>query len=168
MRAGHSTRLRAALISMLAFLLCALPLRAQITPSAAAAPSAAASATAAPADDALPRLEEPKMENPFSRFEIVTLGSFPITVFYADIGFDLQAWIASGYNSAYAPIVGTTNSSLTDSQRLQRLGVALGISCLVGTIDAIIHAYKVKAAKRLRDARMSIDAGAIPTPSGAP
>ena len=164
MRTGHSTRPCAALIAMLAFLLCALPLRAQITPSAAAVPSTAA--TAAPADDALPRLEEAKLENPFSRFEIVTLGSFPITIFYADLGFDLKAWIASGYNSAYAPIVGATNSSLTDSQRLQRLGVALGISFLVGTIDAIIHASKVKAAKRLRDARMSIDAGAIPTSSG--
>lgn len=150
MRANPLLPLRAAAAMAFLCLLFVLPLEAQT--------ASTASATAAtPAEDALPQLQDEKAENPFSRFEIVSLGSLPITVFYVDLGFDLQAWIASGYDSAYTPIVSATNSSLNDTQRLQRLGVALGVACVIGAIDAIIHASKVKAAKRLREAMMSSD-----------
>lgn len=170
MSAGPSPRLRAASVAALIFLLGVVPLAAQSASGSTAAPGAAAasSTAAAPGEEALPQLEQVKTENPFSRFEIVTLGSFPITIFYVGLGFDFQTWIASGYDSAYAPIFSAKNSSLNDSQRLQRLGIALGVSCLVGTIDAIIHASKVKAAKRLREAKMSIDSADGPVRSGAP
>jgi hypothetical protein len=112
-----------------------------------------------PSSDALPQLDqEKKAENPFLRFEIVSLGSYPFTLFYTDFGFDLQRWFANGYDSAYAPwpFKGTYSAPLDDSQRLTRLGVALGVSFVVGAVDAIIHASKVKAAKRLREARLSL------------
>jgi hypothetical protein len=123
-------------------------------------------AQAASNADALPRLDQEKPENTFLRFEIVSLGSYPITLFYTDFAFDLQRFFANGRDPAYAPwpFKGTFSASLDDSQRLTRLGVALGVSFAVGTIDAIIHASKVKAANRLREARLSIDP---PGPSGS-
>jgi hypothetical protein len=121
-----------------------------------AQPAAATGATAA--EEALPRLEQTAPENPLARFEIVSLGSYPITIFYVDLAFDLQRWIANGYDPAYTPIFSATTATLTDTQRLQRLGVALGVSVVIGTIDAIIHASKVKAARRLREAKISVDA----------
>jgi hypothetical protein len=109
--------------------------------------------------DALPRLDQEKSENPFLRFEIVSLGSYPITLFYTGFAFDLQRYLANGRDSAYAPwpFKGTYSASLSTSERLTRLGVALGVSFAVGAVDAIIHASKVKAAKRLHEARQSID-----------
>jgi hypothetical protein len=144
-----------AAVAALFLLLCVASLGAQALPNA----------------DALPRLDpEQKAENPFLRFEIVSLGSYPITLFYTDFGFDLQRWVAKGYDSAYAPwpFKSTFSATLTDSERLTRLGVALGVSFAVGAVDAIIHASKVKAAKRLREARLSIDSSDStgPQPSG--
>ena len=138
---------RAAALAALFLLIGATALRAQAAPEAPAAPNS----------DALPRLEQPKTENPFSRFEIVSLGSFPITLFYVDFGFDLQGWFAHGRDVNYAPwpFKGIYSTALTDSQRLTRLGAALGVSFAVGAVDAIIHAGKIKAAKRLREARLS-------------
>jgi hypothetical protein len=149
---------RAALLLFL--LLCAACLGAQAAPAPAAL---APAAQAAPAGDALPKLEQAKAENPVSRFEIVSLGSYPITLFYVDFAFDFQSWLAHGRDANYAPwpVKGVFSTSLTDSQRLTRLGAALGLSFAVGAVDAIIHAKKVKAAERLREARLSMD------PSGA-
>jgi hypothetical protein len=119
-------------------LLCALPAGAEGSGSQTAAA------------DALPELVESKPENPFSRFEIVSLGSYPITLFYVDFAFDLKRYYDNGFDSAYIPLL--SSSSLTDKDRWTRLGVALGVSCFVGVLDAIIHAAKVQAAKRQSEA----------------
>jgi hypothetical protein len=111
------------------------------------------SSTSPAASSALPELSElneEKPENPFYRFEIVSLGSYPITLFYVGLALDFKRYYDNGFNSAYAPLV--SDGSLADSDRWVRLGAALGVSCLVGAIDAIIHDSKVKAAKRLRAA----------------
>jgi hypothetical protein len=150
--------------ALLFLLLGAARLGAQTAPApAATALPAATTAQAAPAGDALPKLEQGKAENPVSRFEIVSLGSYPITLFYVDFAFDFQSWLAHGRDANYAPwpVKGVFSSSLTDSQRLTRLGAALGVAFAVGAVDAIIHAKKVKAAERLRESRLLID------PSGA-
>jgi hypothetical protein len=113
-------------------------------------------AETAPNADALPKLDQGKAENPLSRFEIVSLGSYPITLFYVDFAFDFQRFIANGRDPAYAPwpFKGTFSTSLSDSERLTRLGVALGVSFAVGALDAMIHASKIRAAERLREAGM--------------
>jgi hypothetical protein len=125
-----------------------------VTPSNPSSTSPSASSAASPAaSSALPELSElneEKPENPFYRFEIVSLGSYPITLFYMGLAFDFKRYYDNGFNSAYAPLI--SDDSLTDSDRWVRLGAALCVSCVVGAIDAIIHDSKVKAAKRLRAA----------------
>jgi hypothetical protein len=145
-------------------LLAALPLRAQVqapaqVPAAqagapsAAAPSGAAAAPAAAAA-ALPVVPAGP-ENPFRRFEIVSLGAFPIMLFYSGFCFDLERYIANGYNSQYAPwpFQNQYSAPLTDADRYTRIGAALGACVVVGAIDAYIHAMKVKKARRLREAQ---------------
>lgn len=149
------------LFCALAFLACAL--------AATAEGSSSSSADETP----LPGFGQSKSENPFSRFEIVSLGSFPISVFYVDFFFDLARYFESDFDSSYLPLVSST--SLTDGQKWTRLGVALGVSCLVGAIDAVIHASKADAAKRLRAAQAEAAAAssasadaAAPQPASPP
>jgi len=154
-------RLGPASIVALSFL-AALPLRAQVqAPAQVPAAQAGASSAAAPsgataAAAALPVIPAGP-ENPFRRFEIVSLGAFPIMLFYSGFCFDLERYAASGYNPQYAPwpFQNQYSAPLTDSDRYTRIGAALGACVVVGAIDAYIHAMKVKKARRLLEARES-------------
>jgi hypothetical protein len=116
---------------------------------------------------ALPTIVTEKGENAFSRLEIVSFGSFPIMLFYTGFAFDLQRFFANGFDSAYAPwpFQSSYSAPLSDSDRITRLGVALGASLIVGGIDAYFHAEKVKKARRLHEAALPPPAavGAEPT-----
>lgn len=96
--------------------------------------------------------QESAPESPFLRFEIVSLGSYPIVLLYTDLAFDCWRYYEKGFDSAYIPLVSSV--SLKDPERWTRLGAALGVACSVGAIDAIIHASKQKAAKRLHAAAL--------------
>lgn len=121
---------------------------------------AVAMAAAATAQAAAPPPAAP--ENPIGRFEIVSLGSFPIMLFYTGFAFDLTQYAASNFDSAYAPwpFKNEYSAPLSDADRLTRIGVALGACVVVGAVDAYIHAQKARAAKRLRAA--SLEASADP------
>jgi len=116
-------------------------------PSSTSPPASPAAPSALPE---LSDLNEEKPEDPFYRFEIVSLGSYPITLFYAGLVLDFERYYENGFNSAYIPLA--SDDSLTDNDRWVRLGAALCVSCVVGAIDAIIHYSKVKAAERLQAA----------------
>jgi hypothetical protein len=137
MRAAPRLRL---LSAALFFLVAFAPLVAQKSPNA----------------DALAVPEEAKSENPLLRLEIVSLGSYPITLFYVGFIYDIKRYYDNGRDSAYAPwpFRGSNAVPLDNSERMTRLGAALGISLSVGIIDAVIHASKVKKAKRLREAKI--------------
>ena len=127
-----------------------------------AAPLPTTPAPAAPAihDDILSVTAPAKPENPFSRFEIVSLGSFPIMLFYTGFTFDLGRYVANGFSASYAPwpFQNEYSAALTDSDRLTRIGAALGASMVVGAIDAYLHAEKLKKARRLHAAAESLGA----------
>jgi hypothetical protein len=99
-----------------------------------------------------------KPENPWRRFEIVSVGAFPISLFYMGFGFDLGGYIGSGFDSRYAPWPFQSSASVlpTDSQRVVRIASAVGLSLVIGGIDAIIHAAKIKAEAR-REAAKSVE-----------
>ena len=82
------------------------------------------------------------------RFEIVSLGSFPIMIFYTGFVFDLALYIPNGYDSYYMPwpLASTYSYSanLPETDREKRILVALGGCAVVGIIDAVIHAEKIK------------------------
>ena len=125
-------------------------------------PAPAPAAPVAPAnhDDILSVASPAKPENPFSRFEIVSLGSFPIMLFYTGFTFDLGRYVANGFSASYAPwpFQNEYSAALTDSDRLTRIGAALGASMVVGAIDAYLHAEKLKKARRLHAAAESLGA----------
>lgn len=135
--------------SVLLLVLCCLA-----GPGARAFAQAAASAPANA--DALPVSDEIKKENPFLRFEIVSLGSYPISLFYVGFVSDIVRYYSHGQDSAYAPWPFSSSSAATldNSERVARLEIALGVSLTVGLVDGLIHAAKVRKAQRLREARI--------------
>lgn len=94
-------------------------------------------------------------ENPLRRFEIVALGSYPIMLFYTGLGFDLSAYIGSGYDPSRAPwpFKNEYSAELSDSERLVRLGTAALASVVVAGVDAAIREAgrrrEERAARRL-------------------
>ncbi len=122
------------------------------------APAPAAPVAPASHDDILSVAAPAKPENPFSRFEIVSLGSFPIMLFYTGFTFDLGRYVANGFSASYAPwpFQNEYSAALTDSDRLTRIGAAFGASMIVGAIDAYLHAEKLKKARRLHAAAESL------------
>jgi len=141
MRAVPRSRRLAVVFAFAWFSLFGLPaLGAQTTPNADAL--------------ALPE-EEPKAENPLLRLEIVSLGSYPISLFYIGFVYDIKRYYENNRDSAYLPwpFNATSSVSLDNSERVARLEAALCLSLSVGVIDALIHASKVKKAKRLREAQ---------------
>jgi hypothetical protein len=118
--------------------------------------------------------DEAKAEHPLLRFEIVTLGSYPISMFYVGFAYDIMRYYDNGRDPAYAPWPfnsGSSSVALDNSERVERLKAALYFSISVGLIDAVIHASKVKKAKRLREAMMmaapaAAEASAAPEPPG--
>ena len=138
---------------------------AQVTAVPVPAPATPLPTTPAPAapaihDDILSVTAPAKPENPFSRFEIVSLGSFPIMLFYTGFTFDLGRYVANGFSASYAPwpFQNEYSAALTDSDRLTRIGAAFGTSLIVGAIDAYLHAEKLKKARRLRAAAETLGA----------
>ncbi|MGA2547698.1 MAG: hypothetical protein ABSF43_14190 [Rectinemataceae bacterium] len=134
------------------------------------APARIAAAQPAAQDDAIPLAISEKPENPYSRFEIVSLGSFPIMLFYTGFVFDLGRYAANNFDSSYAPwpFQSAYSVALSDSDRLTRIGAALGASMVVGAIDAYLHAAKLKKAKRLREARESLGSTPLPATGASP
>jgi len=127
--------------------------------SAAAAPAARGSVLAAGVLPAAYGQEGKGRENALRRFEIVALGSYPIMLFYTGLGFDLSAYIGSGYDPSRAPwpFKNEYSAELSDSERLQRLGTAALASLFVAGLDAAIHEVRLRreerAARRLFEGR---------------
>ena len=89
-------------------------------------------------------------EDALRRFEIVALGSYPIMLFYTGLGFDLSAYIGSGYDPSRAPwpFKNEYSAELSDSERLQRLGTAALASLFVAGLDAAIHEVRLRREER--------------------
>ncbi len=134
------------------------------TPSTGATPSSSSSPSA---DSLLAGSAIP--ENPFRRFEIVSLGAFPIMLFYSGFFFDLQRYFVNDFNSLYAPwpFQSSTSAPLTDADRYTRIGAALGACAVVGLVDAYLHHLKVVKAERLREATESDAPPQVESPGGA-
>lgn len=144
------------------------------TPAGSAAGSPRAG-TASPGLQASPGALPPgfgqaiKRENGLRRFEILAFGSFPIALFYTNFGFELGAYIQSNFDSRYAPwpFSGEYTSSISDSERFGRMGVAVGISLLVAGVDAILVASLEKR-KAAAAARTQAGTQAGPSPGASP
>lgn len=85
---------------------------------------------------------KPSEENFASRWLVVGVGSFPITLFYTNIAFSAASYISSGFDQAYAPwpFGDPQQVALPTQDRFMRLGIAFASSAIIGLIDAIIVA----------------------------
>jgi hypothetical protein len=134
--------------------LAALGAAAQAPSQAAAPTQVQAGSQSGPQGDSTAMQAPEKEENLLSRLEIVSLGSFPIMLFYTGFVFDIGRLVANNFDSQYAPwpFQSAYSAPLTDSERLTRLGAALGASLVVGGIDLYLHTAKLKKARRLHEA----------------
>jgi hypothetical protein len=114
-------------------------------------------------------------ENPLGRLAIVTLGSFPILLFYTDFSFDLGKFVFKGFDANYAPWPFKSEYSEPPSvgEKAARIGVAIGASAAVGAIDYFIRSSRAKKARLQREALLELsaeerDAVAAPAPTPAP
>ena len=133
-----------------------------------------ASSPVAVAPAALPSGFSAPQEGFFRRFEIIALGSLPITLLYTNVGFQLYHFIDNDLDMSWAPwpFEGENTDSITDSERFTRIGIAAGAAVAVAGVDALIRYLQARKAERLAAARSAFLAGegslpASPEP-GAP
>jgi hypothetical protein len=100
-----------------------------------------AQATAAPT----PYVDEefPEWALELRRFEIITIGAFPIALFFTSFGFDSYDFffnpdITIRFNPAYAPWPFGAGRTLTQDEIVTRVLVALSVSAVIGFIDWLI------------------------------
>ena len=73
------------------------------------------------------------------RFEIISLGAFPILLFYTRLAFDLRRYVNNGFQSTYAPWPFRNEYSYepSDDEQVLSLLAAAGLSLAFGTVDAL-------------------------------
>ncbi len=129
---------------------CTVPSPAQVAPADPVSGSEESSPVLEPAPGALPDAFVPEDRSPFRkglrRFEIVAFGSFPIMLFYANLGFDLSRYARSGYDPYYAPWPFKSEYSYKPStpEILASVGTAALLSVGVGALDAVIRASRAR------------------------
>ncbi|HUW70139.1 MAG TPA: hypothetical protein VMX33_07885 [bacterium] len=74
------------------------------------------------------------------RFEIVSLGVFPILLFYTRLAADLQRYAGSNFDGNFVPwpFKNENSYSPTDSEQITYVLTAAGISLAFGAVDAIL------------------------------
>ena len=74
------------------------------------------------------------------RYEIISLGAFPIILFYTRFGFDIQRYIQNGFSPAYVPWPFKNENSYvpTDAEQVQSVLTAAGLAVVFGALDAIL------------------------------
>lgn len=111
-----------------------------------------ASAQATPADAAVSALPEPYTADEFPpwarglrRFEIVSLGAFPIILFYTRFAFDLKRYADNGFDGTFVPWPFKNESSYepSDAEQWRSVLTAAGLSVAFGAIDAFL-VWKVR------------------------
>lgn len=78
------------------------------------------------------------------RFEIITVGAFPIMYLFTGVGYDYGYYVASGFSQTYIPWpvgqgtsqwTSTNNPDLLQSKNITVISVALGLSLVVAGVD---------------------------------
>lgn len=118
-------------------------------PDAQAAPAGSdlPEARIVPASEVLPaayRAEKKPPENFFRRFEIIALGSYPITMLYTSFSFSMASYIQHDFSATYAPWPFNSSSvdTTTTEEHLTRMGVAACVSLAIAGVDAVIRAIQ--------------------------
>jgi hypothetical protein len=89
--------------------------------------------------------EFPDWANKLRRFEVVSLGTFPVTFLVSSVVFQVGRWaylsVSNDPTAAnYVPF--STANTLTQDETFKELGIALGFSLSLGLIDFLIESGK--------------------------
>lgn len=107
--------------------------------------SANPTASTTPAALAVSALPEPYTKDEFPswasglrRFEIISLGAFPILLFYTRFGYDIKRYVEHGFDAEYAPwpFKNENSYTVTDDEQLISVATAAGLSLTFGALDA--------------------------------
>lgn len=107
--------------------------------------------------------EFPQFLHDLRRFEVITIGTLPISILLSSLAYDIIYSFSTPGNN-------TLVFTLESDDILAKLGISLGISTLVAVIDLIIHENN-KARKRKeieRNKLNSIYIGPQPEPQPSP
>lgn len=124
---------------MTARLLCAALL--------ALAPLTARAQAASPLPAPYEADEFPAWAASLRRWEIVSLGAFPLALFYTRMAFDFSRYVDSGFQAIYTPWPFKNEYSYNPSDAEQRTAflTAMGVALAVGIADAVILRLRDKA-----------------------
>lgn len=80
-----------------------------------------------------------------ARAGIIAVGSYPISLLYTNVGFDLGAYLIHGGDSRYAPWPFRNTNSIDPGteEKTLRLMVAAGVSLCVGLLDMLLVSLPV-------------------------
>lgn len=83
---------------------------------------------------------EPVKGFSLERMAITGIGSLPFTIFYSNFAFDTARFIGNGFDLQYAPwpFKNQYSASVSTGDRFIRLGVSIGVSAVIGLLDALI------------------------------
>ena len=129
---GHLRRCGLMLLLALALTLVGGTVTAQTNDPLSSTPN-----TANPLPEPYRADEFPEWSYSLRRFEIVSLGAFPILLFYSRIALDASRYIGNGFDAAYAPWPFRNEYSYQPDGDEQWLAakMALGLSLVVGVVD---------------------------------
>ncbi|MCX7656439.1 MAG: hypothetical protein N2Z76_07940 [Treponemataceae bacterium] len=100
--------------------------------------------SSSPIPEAYTKEEFPQWLQDLRRFEVIAFGSIPFTIFFATTGIDSYRWASHSWDQRYAPwpLKPAGAIEMNESQRLLALGIGIGVSLLIATVDYWIHTSK--------------------------
>ncbi|PKL25626.1 MAG: hypothetical protein CVV47_06120 [Spirochaetae bacterium HGW-Spirochaetae-3] len=86
------------------------------------------------------RDEFPSWAHGLRRFEIVSLGAFPIILFYTRFAFDLKRYADNGFEGEFVPWPFKNENSYepSDAEQWRSVLTAAGVSVAFGALDAFL------------------------------
>ncbi len=105
--------------------------------SATTSPSTTPAVSAVP--DPYTKEEFPAWAFGLRRFEIISLGAFPILLFYTRFGFDLKRYVENEFSAEYAPwpLKSENSYKASDDEQILSVATAAGLSLAFASLDAI-------------------------------
>jgi len=89
--------------------------------------------------------EFPDWAHGLRRFETIFFGSIPISFLLSSIGFDLYAYAANDFDSAYLPLFFSTSGQKEVYKQetvAARIGVSISLSLVIALVDYFIEERK--------------------------
>ncbi len=91
--------------------------------------------------------EFPAWSRDLRRFEIISIGAFPVALLVSSASFQLVRYAQSGFSQAYVPaVLGSGATPLSAQEKIRVLVAGVGLSLAVGLTDYILGRMKAENA----------------------